>query len=308
MEQLTVERSIWIDAPRERVWHAVTDPEQVAQWLLPPFLGAQMKRDERGTLFVSMGEMDIPVAILEALDPPRQVSSRGLPDRLLATTYTLDEENGGTRVTVTMAGFEALPEGARQDRLHPIGTSWEKALENLKAYVAGTELPFPEGYVAALFGYRRETKETFAIERSIWIDAPRQRVWHAITDPKQLQQWFSPTTAWELSALEVGGRLYSPNAETGAEMYVQEIELVEPPHRLVTRSRPEPPEAAHVTAYTLEEENGGTRLTITHSGYELVPDESRWGSMEQNAFGFGMMLQNTKAYVEGKSLPYPGGF
>ena len=36
MEILTVERSIWIGAPRERVWQAVTDPEQLAQWLLPP--------------------------------------------------------------------------------------------------------------------------------------------------------------------------------------------------------------------------------------------------------------------------------
>jgi len=30
--------------------------------------------------------------------------------------------------------------------------------------------------------------------------------------------------------------------------------------------------------------------------------------MEQNAFGFGMMLENVKAQIEGKSLPYPGGF
>jgi uncharacterized protein YndB with AHSA1/START domain len=308
MDQLTVERSIWINAPRERVWQAITDPVHLAQWLLPPALGAQMKRDANDMISVCMGPMEIPIAILEALDPPRQVHSRSLPDRLIVTTYILDEENGGTRVTVTMTGFEALPADAREDRLAPSGAAWEKALANLKACVAGAELPFPQGYVAALSGYRREAKATFAVERSIWIAAPPERVWHAITDPAQIEQWFSPGTSWRLSALEVGGRLFVPNAETGAEMYTQVIERVDPPHRFVLRSVPEPPATVEVTVYTLQEEHGGTRLIITHSGYELVPEEMRWSAMEQNAFGFGMMLENAKAHIEGKNLPYPGGF
>jgi uncharacterized protein YndB with AHSA1/START domain len=265
-----------------------------------------MKRDDSGKISVSMGGMDIPVAVLEAVDPPRQFTSRTLPDRLIATTYTLEEEKGGTRVTVTMTGFESLPEDARQDRLAPSGSGWEKALANLKAYIDGAELPFPQGYVASLFGYRREAQEKFAVERSIWIDAPRERVWRAITDPKQIQQWFSPTTAWQLSALEVGGRLSVYDPETDTDMYVQVIDLLDPPHQLVTRT--EAPETPYVTTYTLVEENGGTRLTLTHSGYELAPDDTRWDSMEQNAFGFGMMLENMQAHLEGKTLPYPGGF
>jgi uncharacterized protein YndB with AHSA1/START domain len=306
MEQLTVERSIWIDAPRERVWQALTDPEHVAQWLLPPALGAQMQRDAGGTFFVCMGGMEIPIALMEATDAPRHVTMRSLPDQLLAITYALEEHGGGTRVTVTMAGFEALPAEARRDRFEPSGAGWEKALANVKAHVAGAELPFPQGYVAALFGYRREARETFAVERSIWIAAPRERVWRAITDPAQIEMWFSPGTAWALSAFEVGGRLFVRNQETGEEMYTQVIELVDPPHRFVTRSAP--PEVAHVTAYRLEEEGKGTRLTITNSGYELEPEEMRWTSMEQNAFGFGMLLENRQAVVEGRSLPYPGGF
>jgi uncharacterized protein YndB with AHSA1/START domain len=308
MDRLAVERSIWIDAPRERVWQAITDPAHLAQWLLPPALGAQMKRNASGTFFVCMGDMEIPIAIQEAPKQPQQVTSRSLPDQLIATTYVLEEENGGTRVTVTMTGFEALPADAREDRLKPSGAAWEKALANLKAFVAGAELPFPQGYVAALFGFRREAKATFAVERSIWIAASPERVWHAITDPAQIEQWYSPGTSWRLSALEVGGRLFVPNEETGAEMYTQVIELIDPPHKLVMRSKPEPPATVEVTAYTLQEEKGGTRLIITHSGYELVPEEMRWSAMEQNAFGFGMMLENLKAHSEGKSLPYPGGF
>jgi len=308
MEQLTVERNIWIDAPRARVWQAVTDPEQVAQWFLPPALGAGMKRDERGNILVYMGEMGIAVAVQEAADPPRRYTSRGLPDGLITTTYLLEEEKGGTRVTVMLAGFEALPVEARQDRLEPSGAGWEKALANLKAFVEGEELPFPEGITAALFGYRRIARETFAIERSIWIEAPRERVWHAITDPQEIQRWFSPTTAWELSALAVGGRLFVRDMETGAEQYVQVIELFDPPRQLILRADPEPPDQPHVTRYVLTEENGGTRLTLTYSGYELEPEDSRWNSLERDAFGFGMMLENLKSHVEGERLPYPGGF
>ena len=111
MEQIKVERSIWIDAPRERVWQAITDPADLAQWLLPPALGADMKRDANDTILVSMGGMEIPVAVLEEVEPPRHVRSYGLPDHVISITYLLEEEKNGTRVTVTMSGFEKLPVG-----------------------------------------------------------------------------------------------------------------------------------------------------------------------------------------------------
>jgi len=308
MEPIKVERSIWIDIPRERVWQAITDPADLAKWLLPPALGADMKRDANDTILVSMGGMEIPVAVLEEVDPPRHVRSYGLPDHVISITYLLEEENDGTRVTVTLSGFENLPVDARQDRIGPSGMAWEKALANLKAFVTGTALPFPEGYVAALFGYRRETEKSFAVERSIWIAAPRERVWSAITDPIQLESWFSPGTSWKLTALEAGGRLFTPDPETGDETNVQVIQLVDPPQRFVTHSLPASPGSAEVTAYLLQEERGGTRLTITNSGYELLPEDGRWSAMEQNAFGFGMMLENLRAYIESNDLPTPGGF
>ena len=308
MDELKVERSIWIEAPLERVWQAITDPANLAQWLLPPALGAEMTRHSDDTLYVSMGGMEIPIAVLDVVDPPRQVRSRGLPDRVISISQMLEEENNGTRVTVTMSGFEKLPAEARRDRLSPSGMAWEKALANLKANVLGAPLPFPEGYVAALYGYRRESEKSFAVERSIWIAAPRDRVWSAITDPDQIEMWFSPGTSWKLTALEVGGRLYVPDPETGEETYVQVIRVLDPPHRFVIRSLSAAPGSAEITDHLLEEEQNGTRLTITNSGYELMPEDGRWSAMEQNAFGFGMMLENLRAYVEGQNLPTPSGF
>jgi uncharacterized protein YndB with AHSA1/START domain len=308
MENLVMERRIWIAAPQERVWGAVTEPEQLAQWFLPPALGAQMKRDGSGKIFVSMMGMDVPVAVLEAAEPPRRATTRTAPDGLTTNTFTLEAQKGGTQVTVTMNGRGIRPGDESEEQAEPSGAAWEKALANLKAYVEGEELPFPEGYVAALFGYRREGKRTFGVERSIWIAASRERVWQAITDPEQIEHWFSPGTKWHGSGPEVGGSFSVYNPETESEMYTQVIEVVEPPHHFVTRTPPEPSGLSYVTDWKLEEEKGGTRLLLNYYGYELEAAETRHTSAEQNAFGFGMMLENVQAYVEGQPLPYPQGF
>ena len=308
MEKIAIERSIWIDAPRERVWEAVTNPEQLVQWFVPGLPGAQMTRRDNGTVTIQLGPMEVDVLVLELVNPTQQASIRALPERQLASTYTLNDDNGGTRVTITMSGFESLSEDARRERLNLSGKGWEKALANLKAFVDGSDLPYPQAYTGPLFGFWRETKERVAVERSIWINAPRERVWKAIVDPEQLEKWFSPGTTWQSRGEGVGSRIFVYNPETNGEMYTQVTDVFEPPRRLVTHSETEPPEVPHVTDWTLEEENGGTRLTLIHSGYELEPDDVRPNSMEQNAFGFGMMLENLKAQVEGQELPYPGGF
>ncbi|MFL5735307.1 MAG: SRPBCC family protein [Chloroflexia bacterium] len=308
MEKPIVERSIWIKAPRERVWQALIEPEHLERWLLPAAMGARLKRDDTGKLSVLMGPMEVDLALLEALDPPRQVSFLNLPDKLLASTYILEDENGGTGVTLALVGLESLPEEAAQERLGPGGAGCEMALETLKAYIEGTELPHPQGFAGGLFGYHREARQKLSVERSIWIAAPRERVWRAITEPDQLDKWFSPGAQWRGTGLEAGGRIFVLDPATNTEMYTQVIELVDPPRQLVTRSAPEPPEAPHVTTWSLMEDNGGTRLTITFSGFELEPEDVRWMNMEQHAFGFGMMLTNLAAHIEGRSLPYPQGF
>jgi uncharacterized protein YndB with AHSA1/START domain len=309
MEKLVIERGIWISAPHERVWEAVTNPDHLVQWFAPSLPGATMQRDETGKITIHLGPMAADFVVLDMAAAPREVTVRSLPDKTLAVTYKLAEQGGGTQVSVSISGLELLPLDSREDRLELLDKGWDNALQNLKAFVDGAALPFPQAYVGPLFGYWREPRQKLAIERSVWIDAPRERVWRAITDPKQIQEWFSPTTVWQLSALEIGGRFYVHNAENDSEMYVEIIEVLDPLHQLITRTVPEPPDTVVKTkAYTLTEENQGTRLIVTLTGYEPEADDSRWNHMEQDAFGFGMMLQNTKAYVEGQSLPFPMGF
>lgn len=309
MTATEVERTIWIDAPRDHVWQSLTHPDHIIQWFVPNLPGASMQLDETGTVTIHLGPMGVEFLTLNIVAPLHQATMRGLPDGVVTATYTLKEENGGTEVTTTVNGFHTLVSGVNAERLSQITKGWEQTLNNLKAHIGGTALPFPHAFVGPLFGYWQDEPKKASLERSIWIAAPRERVWRAITDPKQLQLWLSPATEWQLSALEIGGRLYVYNAEEAREMHVEIIELLDPPHQFATRTLPEAPDTIEKEKlYTLTEEKGGTRLSILLTGYEQEAEGTRGSHMEENAFGFGMMLQNAKAYLEGQELPFPWGF
>lgn len=142
MAKLTVERSIWIDAPRERVWQAVTDPVQIAAWFAP---GTDFLQDGN-TISIQLNGEYVAVAEIEVLDPPHELTTCNLPDRTLTTTYKLVEEGSGTRFTVIESGYENVPAGDRQSRFDQDTHGWGLALENLKAYMEGRDLPTPGGF------------------------------------------------------------------------------------------------------------------------------------------------------------------
>ena len=142
MEAVTLKRSIWINAPRERVWQAVSEPEQIAAWFAP---GISFKM-ENDIVSILMDGQYLDVAWVEVIEAPRQLTTRPLPDKKTATTYLLEEENGGTRFTVIETGLEALPDEDRAKYLEQNGGEWEKALANLNAYIEGKPLVKPEGF------------------------------------------------------------------------------------------------------------------------------------------------------------------
>jgi len=124
MEKIAIKRSIWIAAPRERVWQAVTDPEQIAQWFAP---GTTLSQNGN-TISVRMGETDVEVAVIELFDPPRQFTTRSLPDRAITTTYTLEEllrqrlrDLEGKKVLALIAGTSGHPQTFGGAMASPIG-------------------------------------------------------------------------------------------------------------------------------------------------------------------------------------------
>jgi uncharacterized protein YndB with AHSA1/START domain len=141
--------------------------------------------------------------------------------------------------------------------------------------------------------------EKIAVERSIWIAAPRQRAWRAVTDADQLTKWYATDFEWEIPTLEAGATVKFHNSDT--EVLLATIELLDPPHQFSLRWQMQP---ELVTTFRLEEEDGGTRVTLTESGYELVPEGERQQWLDQTSSGYSLSMENLKAHLEGRELPH----
>jgi uncharacterized protein YndB with AHSA1/START domain len=111
-----------------------------------------------------------------------------------------------------------------------------------------------------------------------------------------------PRLPWEIPALEVGATALWHS--TAAEVDRHVIEVVDPPRRFALRWEPAPPDTPRTTTYALAEENGGTRVTVSETGFELVPADLRREQMEGTAEGYRLALENLQAYLEGRSLPH----
>ena len=115
------------------------------------------------------------------------------------------------------------------------------------------------------------------IRSSTTIDAPIERVWHAITTPSEMKQWFfgvDTEADWR-----PGGRLVH-RGEYDGKPYVDEGEILEfePPRRLVhthwsnVSGLPDAPENYQVVAWDLASGDGGTDIMITERN--LPSDEA----------------------------------
>jgi uncharacterized protein YndB with AHSA1/START domain len=133
---------------------------------------------------------------------------------------------------------------------------------------------------------------------------PRVQAWRAVTEAEQLGRWYAPSFQWEIPALEVGGRVKFYNAAD--DILNATIEVVDPPSlfRLRWDAYEGYANVSLVTSFTLAEDNGGTRVTILESGYEAVPEEERQQWLDSTGHGYGMSMENLKAYLEGKPIPH----
>lgn len=148
--------------------------------------------------------------------------------------------------------------------------------------------------------------EKMAVERTIWINARRERVWQAVTEPDQLSQWYATYYHWDIPALEVGTTIRFYNKDDQADAQIATIEVVDPPREFTVRWQPdkEYPEVSLITSFLLAEEDGGTRATINESGYERLSGAVRQQWLDATHRGYTMSMANLRAYVEGSPLPH----
>jgi uncharacterized protein YndB with AHSA1/START domain len=140
--------------------------------------------------------------------------------------------------------------------------------------------------------------ETLAVERSVLIDAPLQRVWQAITDPAQLERWYAPGCPWEIPALQDGATVKFHNTNTDIQLAI--IEALEPLQKLTLRWQLDPahPGVTLLNSFLLKEENGKTHVTVSQAGYESLPDGMREEQLRQDAEAYTAIAESLKNYLE----------
>jgi uncharacterized protein YndB with AHSA1/START domain len=148
------------------------------------------------------------------------------------------------------------------------------------------------------------TTSTDRIEKLVNLDAPRSRVWRALTDVSQFNAWFgSALTGVFTPGAEVSGKLTFRNFEH-ITMTLW-IETMEPERLFSFRWHPYAIEAGvdysaeptTLVSFTLEDVGSGTRLTIVESGFDAIPASRRAAAFSMNSAGWDGQAKNIEKFL-----------
>ena len=145
---------------------------------------------------------------------------------------------------------------------------------------------------------------TDRIEKQITIDAPRARVWRALTEVKQFNAWFGVSLGTPFApGVEVSGQINIRGYEH-VTMTIW-IETMEPDRFFSFRWHPyaiEPgvdysAEPTTRVSFTLEDVGAGTRLTIVESGFDAIPESRRAKAFSMNSSGWNGQAENIRKFL-----------
>ena len=149
-----------------------------------------------------------------------------------------------------------------------------------------------------------ETPTTDVIGRQILLRASKGRAWHALTDATEFGAWFGVELREPfMPGGENGGVINHPGSETFTmTLWVQRIE---PESSLSFRWHPaanDPIADYHhepttLVEFRLEDAPEGTLLTLTESGFDLLPVGRRHEAMRLNSSGWTAHMQNVGRYL-----------
>jgi uncharacterized protein YndB with AHSA1/START domain len=142
------------------------------------------------------------------------------------------------------------------------------------------------------------------IRKQIEIAAPVARVWRALTDSRELGEWFLTRMDGPFVAGQpVGGQITFPGYDhLRMEIVVQAIEpetffsftwhpyAVDPK---VDYSQ----EESTLVEFRLQLVAGGPLLTVTESGFEKIPAARRAEAFLRNGNGWAQQMKNIHAYL-----------
>ena len=142
------------------------------------------------------------------------------------------------------------------------------------------------------------------IEKKAVLRAARSRVWRALANAEEFGKWFGVKLEGPFTeGANVRGSITSP----GYEHVTLEVlvERIEPERYLAFRWHPyaiQPNvdysnEPTTLVEFRLEDDSGGTLLTIVESGFDRIPLGRRDESFRMNEGGWSEQLKNIELHV-----------
>ena len=142
-----IERENVIDAPVERVWSLITEPEHVGRWFGDA--GAEIDLRPGGEMVLRWTEYGISRGRIVAVEPHTRFSYRWAPftdpggeepveGNSTLVEFTLVPEGDGTRLRVVESGFASLATSDEQRAKNHAGNTdgWRSELDELREYAA----------------------------------------------------------------------------------------------------------------------------------------------------------------------------
>lgn len=270
-----------LDAPRDLVWEVLTGADHIPHWWGPAqYVTNVDQMDVRvggRYRYVQTGpdgtEHGFRGEYLEVVPPERLVCTfeyEGMPGHISIDAMTLEDMGDGRTLLTTRSTFST-----REDRDGLVQAGMESGVR--EAYDRLEVL-------AQALLVRRSPEGEVVITRA--FAAPRNLVWHAWTDPAQLQRWWAPagfTVPHCTVDLRPGGVFHScMRSPEGRDVWgrgvYQEVVTQErivfidgfadaqgrPVPASALGASPEHPDAALVTV-TFAERGGRTTVTVRHA-------------------------------------------
>jgi uncharacterized protein YndB with AHSA1/START domain len=151
------------------------------------------------------------------------------------------------------------------------------------------------------------TPSTDRIEKQVILDAPRPRVWRALTDVAQFNAWFGVSlTAPFAPGAEVTGKIGLKGYEhVTMRIWIQTMDAE---REFSFRWHPyavEPgvdysAEPTTLVSFTLEDVPRGTKLTIVESGFDAIPASRRAKAFTMNDKGWTGQAESIRTFLSGR--------
>jgi uncharacterized protein YndB with AHSA1/START domain len=148
----------------------------------------------------------------------------------------------------------------------------------------------------------QDRTSTDRVEKRVVLQAPRSRVWRAISNAKEFGTWFRVNLEGEFTeGRTIGGMITHRGNEHRIEMLVEKIEperyFSYRWHPYALDSKDYSAEPTTLVEFILEETDGATTVTIAESGFDRIPLARKAEAFRMNDQGWAAQIKNLAGYV-----------